>query len=201
MTTFDHILPQVTEALRAHAANLAAIGRIVVNRDLNGRVRLIVQEKIRMDRAAMPLIQSLAEDLARRLGPHAYPAERGVLFEESLEFVLAGSPAFALEEFPNVHIVDRLATEGDWTSIAPVSEGAPRIVFFSIKGGVGRSTALAASAWALAQMGRRVLVLAWTWSRPGSPPPCCPRAAVRPMALPTGSWRIWSITAKPCSKI
>jgi len=40
-------------------------------------------------------------------------------------------------------------------------------VFYSIKGGVGRSTALAATAWALAQKGRRVLVLDVDLESPG----------------------------------
>ncbi|MFD2836585.1 MinD/ParA family protein [Azotobacter vinelandii] len=40
-------------------------------------------------------------------------------------------------------------------------------VFFSIKGGVGRSTALAATAWALARQGRRVLVLDLDLESPG----------------------------------
>jgi len=43
----------------------------------------------------------------------------------------------------------------------------PRIVFFSIKGGVGRSTALAASAWALARAGKRVLVMDLDLESPG----------------------------------
>ncbi|THF62248.1 ParA family protein [Pseudothauera rhizosphaerae] len=43
----------------------------------------------------------------------------------------------------------------------------PRIVFFSIKGGVGRSTALAATAWSLAQKGKRVLVLDLDLESPG----------------------------------
>jgi hypothetical protein len=40
-------------------------------------------------------------------------------------------------------------------------------VFFSIKGGVGRSTAMAATAWALAQSGKRVLVLDLDLESPG----------------------------------
>jgi cellulose biosynthesis protein BcsQ len=66
-----------------------------------------------------------------------------------------------------VWIVDRLATEADWAHVAPETEGAPRIVFFSIKGGVGRSTALAATAWSLAQAGKRVLVLDLDMESPG----------------------------------
>ncbi|TQV62596.1 MAG: CpsD/CapB family tyrosine-protein kinase [Halothiobacillaceae bacterium] len=51
--------------------------------------------------------------------------------------------------------------------MAPETTGAPRIVFFSIKGGVGRSTALAATAWSLAQAGKRVLVLDLDLESPG----------------------------------
>jgi Mrp family chromosome partitioning ATPase len=40
-------------------------------------------------------------------------------------------------------------------------------VFFSIKGGVGRSTALAATAWRLAQAGKRILVLDLDLESPG----------------------------------
>lgn len=167
MTTFDQILPHVSEVLHAHKAGLAAIGEIVINRDLNGRVRLIVPEEMRKDEAALQTIQSIAANLVGRLGPHAFPADRAVFFEEDMAAARAGAPTFPLEGFANVNVVDRLATEGDWTSISPQSEGAPRIVFFSIKGGVGRSTALAASAWALAQMGKRVLVLDLDLESPG----------------------------------
>lgn len=84
-----------------------------------------------------------------------------------MELVAAGAPSFLLESFDDVHVIDRLATEGNWASIAPESAGAPRIAFFSIKGGVGRSTALAVSAWALAQAGKRVLVLDLDLESPG----------------------------------
>lgn len=55
----------------------------------------------------------------------------------------------------------------DWATIAAPSKGAPRIVFFSIKGGVGRSTSSAVAAWALAESGHRVLVLDLDLESPG----------------------------------
>lgn len=167
MSTFDQIIPQIDEALRPHAVSLTTIGELVINRDLNGRVRLLLPESVRSDMAAMPIVHAIAEDLTKRLGKHAYPADRAVLFEEDLEAVCAGAPSFALAGYTNVRIVDRLTTEVDWTSISPESTRAPRIVFFSIKGGVGRSTALAASSWALAQSGQRVLVLDLDLESPG----------------------------------
>lgn len=167
MTTFDHILPRVAEVLRDYAEMIPTIGPILINRDLNGRIRLVVGEPARNHPTAKPAIDAIACELQERLGPHAYPAENAVLFEPDLDSVCAGAPNFPLEGFEGVQVIDRLATEGNWASIAPESTGAPRIVFFSIKGGVGRSTALAASAWALAQAGQRVLVLDLDLESPG----------------------------------
>lgn len=167
MTTFDQILPRVVESLRPHAASLAGIDRIVINRDLNGKVRLIIPEQVRTDTAIKAVIASIAEELTRRLGAHAFPAAQGVLFEEDLQAITHGRPCLPLESFRNVWIIDRLATEGDWATITPVVKGSPRLVFFSIKGGVGRSTALAASSWALAQSGKRILVLDLDLESPG----------------------------------
>ncbi len=164
MTTFDQILPRVNEILGHHTNLLETIGPLLINRDLNGRVRLIVAEEARRNEAA---IMELARDLSDALGVHAFPPEQFVLFETDIEAVLYGAPSFTLEAFPAVRVVDRLATESDWSAISPESPGAPRIVFFSIKGGVGRSTALAATAWALAQAGKRVLVLDLDLESPG----------------------------------
>ena len=64
-------------------------------------------------------------------------------------------------------VLDRLAVEGNWSRISPLTSSVPRTVFFSIKGGVGRSTALAATAWALAEEGKRVMVLDLDLESPG----------------------------------
>lgn len=167
MTTFDQTLPLVQQVFTARCHEVAAIGEMVVNRDLNGRVRLIVPKAVRQDSLALQAVQTLSRDLSEKLGCHGYPADLAVLFEGNLDAVRAGASVFFLDGFPNVFVIERLATDGDWASIEPESKGAPRIVFFSIKGGVGRSTALAASAWALAQEGKRVLVLDLDLESPG----------------------------------
>ena len=167
MITFDRILPVVAEVLQGQAAALPAIGTIFVNRDLNGRVRLVVSDSVRDNAPAKQALDAVAQGLHEQLGHHAYPPESAVLYEADMGIVTAGIQCFPLEGFDDVQVIDRLATEGNWASIAPESTGAPRIVFFSIKGGVGRSTALAVSAWALAQMGKRVLVLDLDLESPG----------------------------------
>ena len=159
MTTFDQILPCVTEVLNAHLGTVALLDWLLINRDLNGRVRLIVPETIETEEAIRSQMGVLAKRLAERLGPHAYPAKAAILYEVSRELASQGATSHPLEGFSHVWLVDRLASEGNWAQIAPETQGLRRVVFFSIKGGVGRSTALAATAWTLAQAGKRVLVL------------------------------------------
>lgn len=163
MTTFDTILSTISKVFQIHSAELAKLGQVIINRDLNGRVRLILDEKIQDDPAVDTIIQVLAEKLA----PHSYPADRMALFEPSLESITKDAVSFRLEDFDQVTVIDRLATESDWTTITKVSSGAPRIVFFSIKGGVGRSTAMAVAAWSLAEEGKRVMVLDLDLESPG----------------------------------
>jgi hypothetical protein len=166
-TTFDQILPKLTELFVQHSTELAQITPLLVNRDLSGRVRLIVQERIEHDPAARAALATLCSAMLTALGVHAFAPERAVLFEAALEDAYAGSNPFALEGVPGVQVIDRLATQGDWATIAEEAQGSPRIVFFSIKGGVGRSSALAVAAWQLAQDGKRVLVLDLDLESPG----------------------------------
>ncbi|BCU05420.1 ParA family protein [Allochromatium tepidum] len=167
MTTFDGILPIVAEVLDGHREAMTELDWLLINRDLNGRVRLIVPETVEADPVMRDHVRVVAEQLAERLGCHAYPADRAILYEISREPACQDATCYPLDGFDRVWIVDRLATEGRWERIAPETEGARRIVFFSIKGGVGRSTALAATAWHLAQAGKRVLVLDLDLESPG----------------------------------
>jgi Mrp family chromosome partitioning ATPase len=167
MTTFDQILPKVTAVLGAHRALIASIDWLLVNRDLNGRVRLIAPETVETDGAIRASLSDLAEKLAEELTPHIHPQSGKILFDASREQACEGAVSYNLSDLNNVWVVDRLATEANWTRFAAETRGAPRIVFFSIKGGVGRSTALAATAWSLAQAGKRVLVLDLDLESPG----------------------------------
>lgn len=169
---FDQILPTVGEVLKAHEDALKQIAPILVNVDLTGRVRLIVHERWQQaaggeDVHASDSVRVLVQGLCDALQEHAHSPERMVLFESDLESIAKNGFAYPLQGVEGVRVIDRLATEGNWATIAPVSAGAPRVVFFSIKGGVGRSTALAATAWSLAQRGQRVLVLDLDLESPG----------------------------------
>lgn len=167
MTTFDQILPKLAHLFRQDQDRVARLSPILINRDLNGRVRLLVDQRWKSDPEARLVLDAVAHGLQMTLDAHAYPAEQTLLFEPNLDTSLKFETTFPLEGIPGIHVVDRLATEGNWASIATSSTTVPRIVFFSIKGGVGRSTAMAATAWSLAESGKRVLVLDLDLESPG----------------------------------
>lgn len=167
MTTFDELLPRVANLLRQYSALINDVDWLIVNRDLNGRIRLIAPSAIEGVDTKRLQLEELYRSLISELAPHVYPDGAGILYESTRAQACNGTSSFELEGLSKVYVIDRLATESRWESIAAVSNGVPRIVFFSIKGGVGRSTALAANAWALAQQGKRVLVLDLDLESPG----------------------------------
>ncbi len=168
MKTFDNIVPELIAALRTvDRGQLNAIGDLIVNRDLTGRLRLVADEIVQENVDAMTGLGDLSQKLTERLGVRTYPLSKAILFESDLNQVKYGAPAYSLEEFPRVLVLDRLVSESNWALFEPQTNLAPRVVFFSIKGGVGRSTALAATAWASAQAGKRVLVVDLDLESPG----------------------------------
>lgn len=167
MSTFDGIIPALRDLLQAHAAFLDQIRPVYVNRDLNGRVRLVVADKWEKEQDAIEQLGQIAQHMYQRLGNHSFPPEQAILYEESPEDVAFGLPLFPIEGMNDVFLIDRLATQGNWSTITSASLQARRVVFFSIKGGVGRSTAMAATAWSLAQSGKRVLILDLDLESPG----------------------------------
>lgn len=68
-----------------------------------------------------------------------------------------------------IRFLDRLVVGQDWlsSSSGEGGTGIPRLVFFGLKGGVGRSTALTILAYELAKSGKRVLVIDFDLESPG----------------------------------
>ena len=170
MITFDQIEPTIKQVFSQHSSLIQSLGQIIINRDLKGKIRLVVSEDKVQALPDQSDLQSLAIQLSKDLSPHSYAADQMILQEQDLLIILKDTQSFLLDDWSCIYLIDRLASDGRWANIAPDSSantGIPRIVFFSIKGGVGRSTAMAVTAWNLAQAGKRVMVLDLDLESPG----------------------------------
>jgi cellulose biosynthesis protein BcsQ len=166
MKIFDEILPEINTLLTNMPEDLDKIDKLIINRDLNGYIRLIVDAAIENNGCAKTAVEKIADCLGSSLETRI-PAKSRIVYEDGIEDVLNNVPHFPLGQFPNVLIADRLLVENDWAHIVPPPEGTHRMVSYSIKGGVGRSTALAVTAWALAEEGKKVMVLDMDIESPG----------------------------------
>ena len=179
MTTFDAILPALAEILKSYQASIKPYLPLIVNRNVYGCIVLIVDachEESFDFISDESEIRQLAAKVGEQLKPHVNELERLWMFEDNLQMLIDEPHALTFplvdsesQPIPGVFVVDRLAQEATWETISDPDDAssAPRVVFYSIKGGVGRSTALAACAWSLAASGQRVLVLDLDLESPG----------------------------------
>ncbi len=139
-------------------------------RDAFGRLGYLSEHKLES-----AIASRLQDELRNALG-HYYAADSGLLDPSEYGFArLWGAPT--LWEQVNLptgksiylDVVDRRIVAQDWLA-APFDEPQPeprRLVFWSAKGGVGRSTALSVLAVYLAQAGHNVLVIDADLEAPG----------------------------------
>jgi cellulose biosynthesis protein BcsQ len=142
----------------------------LVVRDLHGRIRIALKIK---RKNAVALDALLNAGLAQ-LGSFVGEGTHRVLFSDDffdpdavfespdiLNFYLPG------QALP-IRVLDRQIVGQDWLRPSIMLQNSiPRIAFFGLKGGVGRSTALAMLAYQLAQNGKRVLLIDFDLESPG----------------------------------
>lgn len=159
---YDDSLPNLIRAARAAGLDLASADTIVV-RDTAGRLAIAFRKrlsksnfsadlKVALDRYALlpePILSPLFFNALDEAGP-----------------ILLTVPVD--QEYADVRFLDRRVVGMDWLAeFAPPASGPPRLVFGSLKGGVGRSTALAVLASDLAHRGKRVLCIDLDLEAPG----------------------------------
>jgi len=164
---FDNVWQRCREVVRESAESLINAGctELVFIRDLWGRVRVAVPLDFRDDWRE-PL-RALATRLNERLGAHAYPPDAAVLelTGHDLRQLREGAVS-SPENGITVVLVDRVITGSRW-SLPPEGRAPNRFSFFAIKGGVGRSTAVAVLASHLVRKGQRVLAMDLDLESPG----------------------------------
>lgn len=164
---FDDSLPILVRVI-SDSLGLDCLSAGVVLRDTTGRLAFFATKDLDESTAA-----TLSQSLRERLGPYA-----------RRDRILAGPSDFGAANVLNdptalsisigdtrIRLVDRRLVGADWQRHpASAAPPPPRLAFASLKGGVGRSTALAVVAADLASRGLRVLALDLDIEAPGLGP-------------------------------
>ncbi len=139
----------------------------IIIRDVYGCISIILQCKKNSKH------KKLSGQLFNSLGNFAYSIDSIFVYREDLFAIdnLINSPDKIKipESNPAIYLLDRQITGQDWLR-QPIQENShpPRVTLFGIKGGVGRSTALAVWSWYLAEkLGKKVLVVDLDLESPG----------------------------------
>jgi hypothetical protein len=152
---------------------LEPAGQVLVIRDLWGRIRFVVKQRPAPNDPLTAVLVRLADSASEVLGIRAYPPSEAILYaDEALTdadrlaseaglSIGAGRPVFRL--------IDRQVSGQSWATVLDTSSTREirRVALYSLKGGVGRSTATALAAWHLAGQGLSVLVLDLDLESPG----------------------------------
>ncbi|MBI5485736.1 MAG: hypothetical protein HY905_00225, partial [Deltaproteobacteria bacterium] len=151
---------------------------VVVVRDVAGRIRLAVDDTREPSAGSVAHEKDFQTQFRSHVGAFAADPGDGVVLRSQMvtpEDVFSASVSHLAGPASGIRVLERLLTAVDWTDCRmpePAANGpqraAQRFVFFGIKGGVGRTTALAAVAWHLAGTHRRrVLVVDLDLESPG----------------------------------
>ena len=165
-------------AFATRSNGLPAQWPVQIIRDVYGRIRFALN--CALDQYPEPARLQL-EEVQKSLGGYATSAN--VLFRDDFsnpDLIFNSSDwhqttvAAEIDESGatapdvTVTVLDRQITGQDWLNAAPSDAAHPhRIVFYGLKGGVGRSTALAMVAYGLARQGKRVLLIDFDLESPG----------------------------------
>lgn len=166
--TFDSSLPRLVTAVRDIAGDLD-FSALRVIRDMNGHLYLVVPDAWQDE-----TLTSLSARLDTDLGAYS-PGARNVVQRQ--RDVLSGTALLDepylltwVDDTP-VHVIERRAVGQDWVQQPKAASAhSPRFVFYSLKGGVGRSTALMLWGRRLARQGKTVLIVDLDLEAPGLGP-------------------------------
>jgi Mrp family chromosome partitioning ATPase len=168
---FDDALPAFVNLVFHELGELSLVKNFFL-RDASGRLAFIVGEDdfpADVRRAVAKKAENLLNPYAELNGfsvatPEELFDDRLKSLEDEFQIFTGITPSFPGE----IRVLDRRVVGGDWLeSLKPMAISPPRLAFASIKGGVGRSTALCVLAAYLSANGKRVLAVDMDLEAPG----------------------------------
>jgi hypothetical protein len=161
---FGDVMAKAAEIV-SNASLPAALANPLLIRDLKGLVSIALDVKRSEQLEAVSKLETEIAKLGVYAGtPGVVCADdffdSGQIFEDPsiVQFVVPGTDL-------SVRVLERQVTGQDWLSTVGDGDGSiiqrtvPRLVFFGLKGGVGRSTALVILAYQIARAGKQVLLV------------------------------------------
>ena len=162
MTRFAETLKKASDVLAAGTV----VPEPLVIRDIYGRISFAINAT----RSECTGITDVEDGLAAL---EAFAGRPGIFFRDDLfdpDAVLS-SPHIVRYAIPDsdriISLLDRQITGHDWANGNTPDSSIPTLVFYGVKGGVGRSTALALVAYELARQGKKVLLVDLDLESPG----------------------------------
>ncbi len=147
---------------------------IILVRDLRGRIRVILPGNYEVfSKEQQTTLNKFSRELTECLGAYGFPPDHAILYGNDLmqgENILISSDRHLVAQEGNLKIwlLDRQIIGQDWIRAQLIrATQNPRVTFFGIKGGIGRSTALVIWAWRLAKQGKKILIIDLDLESPG----------------------------------
>ncbi len=149
---------------------------LLMVRDWQGRFHIGIPGNKKFDGAPKeqrPALKTARDALHAAAGPLAYEPDLFFYSEElfDAQALWCSTDKVVWDELAPLPVfwIERQAKEKIWAQSPPTANAVHplRLVFFGIKGGVGRSSALLATAYHLLQQGKKVLVLDADFESPG----------------------------------
>lgn len=167
---FDDSLP-VFAALVQREWGEEAIAKNIFLRDVTGCLTFVVLDEKYLEKKRISLAKKATKALGHYVDGDGFSvATPDELFDDGLkDFKKARKIHLRTGTFSgDVFLIDRRMVGADWLrDVTPTASPPLRLVFASIKGGVGRSTALCVVAAHLSSKGRRVLAIDMDIEAPG----------------------------------
>jgi Mrp family chromosome partitioning ATPase len=164
-TLFDSSLSRFVQAIRQTIGD-SYLQRGVIVRDNSGRLSFATSKDSPSDADR----DQISRILRSAIGSYARP-DRIIAFnnEPGVSRLLKDSAQFPIRiDSQEIRLIDRRIVGAGWLDAPSEKVGSPpRIVFASVKGGVGRSTAIAIAAADLARRNKNVLVVDLDLEAPG----------------------------------